>query len=91
MRRVLEALRARFDRVVIDTPPAQPLADVGVLAPMTDGLILVVRADVTPKPAIERALGVCDSSRILGLVLNNTGGHDVGYGYEPYRSGAAKG
>jgi capsular exopolysaccharide synthesis family protein len=91
MRRVLEALRARFDRVLIDTPPAQPLADVGVLAPMTDGLILVVRADVTPKPAIERALGVCDSSRIVGLVLNNTGGHDAGYGYEPYRPGAAKG
>jgi non-specific protein-tyrosine kinase len=91
MRRVLDALRARFDRVVIDTPPALPLADVGVLAPMTDGLLLVVRADVTPKPAIERALGVCESSRIVGLVLNNTGPDDAGYGYAPYQSGATKG
>jgi non-specific protein-tyrosine kinase len=92
MRRVLDALRARFDRVVIDTPPALPLADVGVLAPMTDGLILVVRADVTPKPAIERALGVCDASRIVGLVLNNAGGQEAGYGYAPYQSsGATKG
>jgi hypothetical protein len=50
-----------------------------------------VRADVTPKPAIERALGMCDSSRLVGLVLNNTGAQDAGYGYQPYRSHAAKG
>jgi capsular exopolysaccharide synthesis family protein len=73
MRRVVDALRSRFDRVVIDTPPALPLADVAVLAPMTDGLLMVVRAGMTPRPLIERAIAACDDSRLLGLVLNGSG------------------
>src|SRR6185295_32662 len=56
MRRLLDQLRTRFDRVILDTPPVLPLADVAVLAPMVDGALLVVRAGVTPKPAIENAL-----------------------------------
>src|SRR4029077_3013367 len=34
MRRLLDLLRSRFDRVILDTPPVLPLADVAVLAPM---------------------------------------------------------
>jgi capsular exopolysaccharide synthesis family protein len=79
MRRVIDALRSRFDRVVIDTPPALPLADVAVVAPMTDGVLLVVRAGATPKPLIERALAAFDDSRLLGLVLNGTGHRDATY------------
>ena len=60
MRRILEALRSRFDRVIVDVPPVFPLADVGVLAPQCDGVLLVVRAGVTPKPLIERALNTFD-------------------------------
>jgi capsular exopolysaccharide synthesis family protein len=80
MRRVLDALRSRFDRVVLDTPPVLPLADVGVLAPLTDGVLLVVRAAVTQKPLVERALAAFDQGRLLGLVLNGTGADDREYG-----------
>lgn len=73
MRRMLDQLRTRFDRVILDTPPILPLADVAVLAPMVDGALLVVRAGVTPKPAIENALRAFDSSRLLGVVLNESG------------------
>ena len=73
MRRLLDQLRARFDRVILDTPPVLPLADVAVLAPMVDGTLLVVRAGYTPKPAIENALRAFDSSRLLGVVLNESG------------------
>jgi capsular exopolysaccharide synthesis family protein len=48
MRRLLDQLRTRFDRVILDTPPVLPLADVAVLAPLVDGTLLVVRAGVTP-------------------------------------------
>ena len=71
MRRVLDTLRTRFDRILIDMPPVSPVADVHVVAPMTDGLLMVVRAGVTAKPAIERALGGLDASKVLGLVLND--------------------
>jgi capsular exopolysaccharide synthesis family protein len=84
MRRLLDKLRTQFDRVILDTPPVLPLADVAVLAPIVDGTLLVVRAGVTPKPAIENALRAFDSSRLLGVVLNESGvEHD--YRYEATR------
>ena len=73
MRRLLDHLRARFDRVILDSPPVLPLADVAILAPLVDGSLIVVRAGVTPKPAIENALRAFDSSRLLGVVLNESG------------------
>jgi capsular exopolysaccharide synthesis family protein len=81
MRRMLDSLRTRFDRVLLDTPPVLPLADVAVLAPMVDGTLLVVRAGVTPKPAIENALRSFDSSHLIGVVLNESGMEDD-YRYE---------
>ena len=60
MRRVLDTLRTRFDRILIDMPPVAPLADLHIVAPMADGLLMIVRAGVTPKPAIERALSVVE-------------------------------
>jgi capsular exopolysaccharide synthesis family protein len=87
MRRVLDTVRSRFDRILIDMPPVSPLADVNIIAPMVDGLLMIVRAGITPKPAIERALAGLDISKVLGLVLNESGG-DLsnkqayeGYGY----------
>ena len=86
MRRVLN-LRTRFDRILIDMPPVAPLADLHIVAPMADGLLMIVRAGVTPKPAIERALSGLDMTKVLGLVLNESGGtgRDAlsyeGYGY----------
>lgn len=71
MRRVIDTLRQRFDRIVIDLPPAAPLADVRILSPLVDGFVFVVRAGVTPKPAIERVLSSFDRSKLLGMVLND--------------------
>jgi capsular exopolysaccharide synthesis family protein len=73
MRRMLDHLRARFDRVILDTPPVLPLADVAILAPLVDGSMMVVRAGYTPKPAIENSLRAFDTSRLLGVVLNESG------------------
>jgi capsular exopolysaccharide synthesis family protein len=81
MRRLLDQLRSRFDRVILDTPPVLPLADVAVLTPIVDGALLVVRAGYTPKPAIENALRAFDSSRLIGIVLNESG-MEADYRYE---------
>jgi protein-tyrosine kinase len=81
MRRMLDHLRTRFDRVILDTPPVLPLADVAILAPLVDGALLVVRAGYTPKPAIENALRSFDASRLLGIVLNESG-MEEDYKYE---------
>jgi capsular exopolysaccharide synthesis family protein len=71
MRRTLEALRSRFDCVLIDAPAAAPLADVGVLTPLVDRVILIVRAGVTARPAIHDAISALDTGRLLGIVLND--------------------
>ena len=85
MRRILDTLRSRFDRILIDVPPVAPLADLHILAPMVDGLLMIVRAGITPKPAIERALAGLDASKVLGLVLNESGGETTEtYNYEGY-------
>jgi Mrp family chromosome partitioning ATPase len=68
-------------------PPVAPLADLHIVAAMADGILMIVRAGVTQKPDIERALAGLDMSKVLGLVLNETGadGPDrdnyEGYGY----------
>jgi capsular exopolysaccharide synthesis family protein len=72
MRRLMETLRSQFDRVVIDTAPATPLADVSILAPLVDRVLLVVRAGVTTKPSIHDAVSSIDPSKLLGFVLNET-------------------
>jgi capsular exopolysaccharide synthesis family protein len=70
MRRTLDALRSRFDRIVIDSPAAAPLADVGILTPLVDSVVLIVRAGVTSKPAIHDAIAAVDAGKLLGIVLN---------------------
>jgi Mrp family chromosome partitioning ATPase len=71
MRRVVDTLRTRFERIVIDAPPALPLADVGILTPLVDSVLLIVRAGVTPKPAIHDAVAAMDELKLLGMVLND--------------------
>jgi polysaccharide biosynthesis transport protein len=90
MRRTLDALRTRFDRVILDMPPVSPLADVNIVGAMADGILMIVRAGKTQKPAIERALAGLDTSKVLGLVLNETGGDEgpaEGYGGYAYVAG----
>jgi len=70
MRRTLEAMRLRFDRIVIDAPAAAPLADVGILTPLVDSIVLIVRAGITSKPAIHDAIAAVDAGKLLGIVLN---------------------
>jgi len=72
MRRMLDRLRTGFDRIIVDAPPALPLADVGILTPLIDVVLLVVRARFTSKPAIRDAVASLDRSKLLGLVLNES-------------------
>lgn len=80
MKRTLDGLRSRFDRIVVDTTP-MALADTHVLARLADGVLMVVRAGITPRPALERALASIDRERLLGIVLNEV---DDAPGEYPY-------
>ena len=71
MRRTIQTLRSYFDRVIIDAPSAAPLADIGILAPLVDRVVLVVRAGITTKPAIQEAVDTIGPAKLLGVVLND--------------------
>jgi capsular exopolysaccharide synthesis family protein len=71
MRRLMEGLARRFDRVVVDSTAAH-FADAGVLEPCADGVLLVVRAGRTTRPAIARAVGLVPRAKLHGLVQNDS-------------------
>ena len=63
-------LRRQFDHVIVDTPPVVPFTDAAVLGALSDGVVLVVRANKTPRPLVERAVDAMQSAKVLGVVLN---------------------
>lgn len=80
--RVLEQLRERYDRVIIDSPPLGPVTDGVVLATRVDGTVFVVRAFKTAKDVARRA---CRSIRnvkgtLVGGVLNGASASRSAYG-----------
>jgi capsular exopolysaccharide synthesis family protein len=70
MRQTIDYLRMQFDRIVIDTSAALARADLGLLTPLADRIVLVVRAGVTAKSSIADVVTTLDATRLLGVVLN---------------------
>lgn len=87
MKQVLRKLAAEYDYIFIDTPPVLPVSDPLVLAPLVDGVILVVELGRTTRDRVKRATKALDrvNATILGVVPNKSGkGRDRDYRY-PYR------
>lgn len=81
MRRVIEEVARRYDRVVLDTPACLGLPDAKSISELCDGLVMVVRAGVTPKEDVQAALDILDRRRVVGLVLNGADATREQYGY----------
>ncbi|WP_250037158.1 polysaccharide biosynthesis tyrosine autokinase [Paractinoplanes maris] len=65
-------LTSRFDIVLIDAPPLQGVADAAVLGKVTDGALLVVRANRTRTADVQRSTDLLErvGTRLVGAVLN---------------------
>lgn len=90
---LIEQLKAKFDYIVIDTPPLGAFADAVHTASHVDGTILVVREGYTEKRSAQYMVELLKSinARILGVVINckkssmNSGsGYGYGYYYDYY-------
>lgn len=81
MRRLIEEVARRYDRVVLDTPACLGLPDAKSISELCDGLVMVVRAGVTPKEDVQAALDILDRRRVVGLVLNGSEATREQYGY----------
>lgn len=69
---MIRQLRAKYDYVIVDTPPLGRVIDCAIISPALDGIAIVVNAENNSyklvrriKAQIERANG-----RIIGIVLN---------------------
>jgi capsular exopolysaccharide synthesis family protein len=88
MKAFVERLEPHFDRIIIDSPPVNIVADAAVLAQLVDGVVVVARAGVTPHEALTMAAEQFRHARInvVGAVLNDID-FDKHGSYDPaYRS-----
>jgi capsular exopolysaccharide synthesis family protein len=87
-RGVLNRLKERFDRVIIDSPPIIAVTDATVLSTLVDGVVVVVRASTTTKDLVRRALKSLRDvgSQLVGVVLNAADVEDDSYSAYKYYS-----
>jgi capsular exopolysaccharide synthesis family protein len=73
MANIVDAMRQSYEVVILDLPPILANSDAVLLTDLTDGVIWVVRAGVTPAALLNRALEQLEDGKLRGLVLNGTG------------------
>ena len=70
MRQMVDEARESFDWVILDTPPVTLLTDASLVASITDGAVIVVKAGSTSCELVERTVQALGRERIFGIVLN---------------------
>ena len=84
---LFQSVSGYFDWVLIDAPPVLPLTDALSLRQRADACLMVVRADLTPKNAVQQAITLVGKEHIVGIVLNGVDGlHRLYSKYGYYRS-----
>lgn len=83
MMKFLEQAEEDYDHVVIDSPPVLLMSDAKLLAPVVDGVLVVVGVETTTLGMVKRCLRELDqaNANLLGVVLN---------GIRPTRGGYLK-
>lgn len=92
---LIEAVRERYDFVLLDTPPVLPVDEARVIASMADGVVLLVRWRNTPAKAAEIALRQLNDvhANVIGAALTmvdmrehaRSGFADAGYYKREYK------
>ena len=87
---ILTSLRSRYDRVIVDTPPALRVGDAMTLSTRADGILVVTRLSVIRRPLLSELKRMLDKTpaRKLGYVVTGSrerpGDYGYGYGYGGY-------
>lgn len=88
MQKLLDALKERYDYIILDSPPVNMVIDAVVLSPRTDGVLFVVRAGSSERGAVLHAVEQLEyaKAKVLGFVFNGvTAENGSGYGKYRYR------
>ena len=82
MKELLFLTRTMYDFIILDTPPVGVVSDALVVSNYVDGILYLVRQNVTEKELVQR--GIAQTSfreKILGFVLNGVGSDEDKYKY----------
>lgn len=88
MEAAVDQLAETYDYVIVDAPPVLAVADAIAAAQWTQGLLMVLRADVTTMDEVQVTIDQANGARvnILGFVLNDANVGDVPYYQYRYES-----
>jgi capsular exopolysaccharide synthesis family protein len=86
VRTMIADAAATVDWVLLDTPPVGLLPDAQLVARLSDGVLFVIAAGVTPYSLVQRCISELGVERIVGTVLNRVeqrtfGTDDYYHGY----------
>jgi capsular exopolysaccharide synthesis family protein len=82
MEALIEYLKKHFDLVLLDTPALLPVIDAAVLAPMVDGVVMIIRRAQTRQEAVQAAQQQLNTVKAVpvGIVVNQAQ-YDSSYDY----------
>jgi tyrosine-protein kinase Etk/Wzc len=85
-RLLLDALRARYDFVVVDTPPILAVTDAAIIGATADAVFLVARAGRSRIEEVASSLRRLEHGdlKVTGLLFNDMGARRSGYGVSRY-------
>ncbi len=88
---LLNRVEALFDWIILDSPPAVPVSDASLLANFCDGVLIVVRSNVTPSDIARKVRQEFRDKQLLGVVLNGVDAESSAYSryYYGYEESAA--
>ena len=87
MQQLLAKLREKYDYIFLDCPPVNMVTDAVVLAPNSDGVLFLVRANHSERGSVIHAVEQLEyaKAKILGFVLNGVEIENTHYGYRKYK------
>jgi capsular exopolysaccharide synthesis family protein len=83
---LIEAVKARYDLIVFDSPPVISVSDTLVLGSLVDAVVLVIRSGGYPYEVIRQAKAQLDGvkANVVGTLLNSVNFKEDGYYYQYY-------
>ena len=100
MEKMIRQLSQKYDYILVDTPPVGIVADACIVANMLDGVLFLVRQNVTEKDSVVQGVKQLElaGAKLLGFILNGAQSgnkkytnknykYKYKYGYESVKSG----
>lgn len=86
MQKLLDELKQDYDYIILDTPPVNMVTDAVVLAPKSDGVLFVVRANQSERAPVVHAVDQLEyaKAKVLGFILNGVELEKSSYGHGKY-------